>query len=361
MTANPTPHAGAPDLGDGALAAALVALAAGRDLGESLVTDAFGELMSGRASAVQAAALLMGLRTKGETGVELAGTVRALRAVMTTVLLPDGPAVIDTCGTGGGSVSTFNISTAAALVAVGAGARVAKHGNRSYTSRCGSADVLEALGIDIALDASGAAHLIERAGMAFLFAPAFHPAMRFVAPVRRELGVATVMNLAGPLANPAAVTRQVVGVADADRAPVVAAAFARLEPLHALVVHAQVGMDEISPAGSTDVWEVRGDAVERWTLEPATFGLEAAPLDELAGGTPGENAERIGRILEEPGRHRVGRAVLALNGAAAVYVAGLAESFAEGVELAVASLDEGKAAAALETLMREAAATGTSE
>jgi anthranilate phosphoribosyltransferase len=267
---------------------------------------------------------------------------------------------IDTCGTGGGEVPTFNVSTAAALVAVGAGATVAKHGNRSYTTRCGSADVLEALGVNISLDARAAGDLLRRARIAFLFAPAFHPAMRFVGPVRRELAVPTVMNLVGPLANPASVRHQIVGVGDRSRAPLVAEALRRLGTEHALVVHADVGMDEIAPAGRTAVWEVRGHDVEAWTVEPATFGLEDVELDALAGEDPPANATRITRLLEQPNADRAARNAVLLNAAAALYVAGLADTMAGGIELARAALEDGRAADALACLVRESRAS-TSE
>src|SRR5947209_4460236 len=223
---------------------ALVALANRQSLSESLAAAVFGVVMRGEASPAQIAGLLVGLRVKGETPDEVAGAARALRAAMVHVDA-DGVHLVDTCGTGGGAVGTFNISTAAAFVAAGAGATVAKHGNRSFTSKCGSADVLEALGVTIALDAAEAARVLREACVTFLFATNFHPAIKHAAPVRRELAISTVLNLVGPLANPARVRRQVIGVADRDRAPLMAAALARLGTEHALVVHARVGMDEI--------------------------------------------------------------------------------------------------------------------
>lgn len=333
-----------------ALTRALGALARGERLGEDLVAAAFAVLMSGSAPPTRAAALLMGLRVQGETGSELAGAARALRAVMRRVDLPGMSEAVDTCGTGGGTVATFNVSTAAAFVAVGAGARVAKHGNRSYTSRCGSADVLEALGVDLTQTAARAAAVLARAGMVFLFAPEFHPAMRYVAPVRRELAVPTIMNLVGPLANPAAVRRQVVGVADAERAPVVADALARLGTEHALVVHGAVGMDEIAPTGLTQVWEIRDGGVATWSLDPARHGLEHRDLGALRGGEPGDNARRIECLLADPARDHAARCATVLNAGAAVYVAGLAPTVADGFGLAGAALEDGRAAGALAAL-----------
>src|SRR6266487_5002171 len=248
--APPSPSAPAP------LLEAIAALANRRALTERQTTVVFGVVMRGEATPAQIAALLMGLRVKGETPEEVAGAARALREAMVRVEA-NGAHLVDTCGTGGGAVSTFNISTAAAFVAAGAGASVAKHGNRSFTSQCGSADVLEALGVRIALEAADAARVLREACVTFLFAPNFHPAMKHAGPVRRELAVGSVMNLLGPLANPAGVRRQVVGVAEPDRAPLVAAALARLRTLHALVVTGRPILDEAGPTGITDIWEVR--------------------------------------------------------------------------------------------------------
>jgi len=336
------------------IARAIAALAASQQLGEGLTNAAFDQLMRGEATPVQAAALLTGLRVKGETAEEIAGAVRALRGVMLRVPIRADWNVIDTCGTGGGAVSTFNVSTAAALVAVAAGASVAKHGNRSFTSQCGSADVTEALGLRIQLEPQAAAQALEADGMAFLFAPLYHPAMRFVAPVRRELAIPTVMNVIGPLANPAGVRRQVVGVADAARGPLLAHALCRLGAEHALVVHARVGMDEIAPSGPTSVWEVLDREVRTWTLDPADYGLQEDHLEGLAGGDPAHNAKRISRLLTEPRPDRVGRATVLLNAGAGLYVAGLAGSLREGVERSTAALDDGRAARALERLVERA-------
>src|SRR5712671_7313696 len=230
---------------DSPLRRALTALANRQSLSEEQTVEVFGVVMSGEATPAQIGGLLMGLRAKGETADELAGAARALRNAMIRVTVTHNH-LVDTCGTGGGAVPTFNISTAAAFVAAGAGAVVAKHGNRSFTSKCGSADVLEALGVRISLDAADAARVLREACVTFLFAPTFHPAMKHTGPVRRELAVASVMNLLGPLANPAGVRRQVVGVADADRAPLMAGALARLGVDHALVVHGRVGVDEMA-------------------------------------------------------------------------------------------------------------------
>lgn len=338
---------------------ALQRLARREDLDAGEARRAFAILMRGDATAAQTAALLMGLRAKGETAAEVAGAAGALRDAMVRVAQPREPA-IDTCGTGGGTVTTFNISTAASFVAAGAGAVVAKHGNRSYTSQCGSADVLEAVGVGLLDSAERAAAVLARAGIVFLFAPHFHPAMRFAAPIRRELGVPTIMNLLGPLANPAGVTRQVVGVADRDRAALLADALARLGTEHALVVHGRVGMDEIAPSGPSDIWEVRGDAVTQWLLEPARWGLEQPDPTTLRGGSPVENARWLREVLaQRPGTR--GTEAVALNAAAAIYVAGVAESFDEGLECARTALREGAALSALERLRAATNEVSTSE
>ncbi len=340
---------------DAPLRHAIQQLSQGRSLTADAAAAAFGVVMAGDATAVQTAALLMGLRAKGETAEEVAGAAQALRQAM--VRLDAGhDGLVDTCGTGGGRVGTLNISTAAAFIVAGAGVPVAKHGNRSYTSRSGSADVLEALGVDIALPPERAAGVLREAGIVFLFAPAYHPAMRHVGPVRKELGVATIMNLLGPLANPASVRRRVIGVASDDRAPLVAAALARLGAAHALVVHAAVGMDEVSPSGRTNVWEIRDGGVSQWEVDPATLGLECHDLDDLAGGAPDDNARRVEQVLEGRGAS-VERCAVLLNAAAALYVSGRGWTLADAASQARASLESGAAMRAL-TALRLAAPAG---
>jgi anthranilate phosphoribosyltransferase len=341
-------------LADEPLRAALRKLAFGEALTRADARSAFAVLVGGGGTAAQAGALLMGLRARGETARELAGAADALRAEMRRVRTAHPERLVDTCGTGGGAVTTINLSTAAAFVAAGAGIPVAKHGNRSYTSRSGSADVLEALGVEIAVEPDAAAAVIDAAGIAFLFAPVFHPAMRHLAPARRELGTPTLMNLLGPLANPAGATRQVVGVADRDRAPLLAAALAELGSMHALVVWAEAGIDEVSPLGKTHVWEVRQGGVREWTLDPADWNLACDTLDGLAGGDPAHNAARLRAILEGKGS-RVERAAVLLNAAAAVLVGGVAGDLADAVAAATESLDTGRALAALERLRARAA------
>ncbi|MDQ3208800.1 MAG: anthranilate phosphoribosyltransferase [Gemmatimonadota bacterium] len=338
---------------DAPLRSAIEQLARGVSLDREATAAAFGVVMRGHATAVQTAALLMGLRAKGETADELAGAVLALRCAMVTLDASDPGLLVDTCGTGGGRVGTLNISTAAAFVVAGAGVPVAKHGNRSYTSRSGSADVLEALGIEINLPPAAAGEVLRSVGLTFLFAPTYHPAMRHVGPVRKELGVPTIMNLLGPLANPAGVTRQVVGVADPARAELVAGTLAALGAHHALVLHATVGMDEISPSGSTLIWEVQGGEVERWELDPAGYGLECGDLDALAGGEPEDNAARIERLFSGEA-DKVVRCAVLLNAAAALYVSGNGWSLEEAVKRGEESLASGAAARILARLRKAA-------
>ncbi len=339
---------------DSPLRRALSALANRQALSEDQTAEVFGVVMRGEATPAQIGALLMGLRAKGETADELAGAARALRDAMVRVTAAQNH-LVDTCGTGGGSVPTFNISTVAALVTAGAGAVVPKHGNRSFTSRCGSADVLEALGVRIVLDAPSASRVLNEARVVFLFAPNFHPAMKHVGAVRRELGTPTLMNLVGPLANPAGVRRQVVGVADPDRAAIVAAALARLGAEHALVVHGRIGMDEISPHGVTDVWEVKDGTVRSWEIDPERFRLGIKDVGELQGGEPAANAERLERILGNGSADPSGLAAVLLNAGAAIYVAGIAASLAEGIGRAREVVASGAARAALDRLRKATA------
>ncbi len=306
--------------------------------------------MRGEASPVEMAGVLMGLQARGVTAPEVAGGVRALRGAMLPVASADPDVLVDTAGTGGGSVTTFNISTAAALIAAGAGVRIAKHGNRSFSSRSGSADVLEALGVNIQLSPERMGQVLDEVGIVFMFAPLLHPAMRHVGPVRRKLGVPTIMNLLGPLTNPAGARRQVVGVSDPALIDLVVGALHALEHRHALVVHGEPGMDELSPAGSTRVVEVRGGEVTERVVTPESLGLATGPLDELAGGEPEENASIV-RDLFAGRRAGAGRTAVVMNAAAAIHVSGRVERLEDAVELAVESLDGGAAAAVLNRLV----------
>ena len=337
-------------MSDSAILVAIRRLAHGEALAAEDVTAAFDLVMDGAATPVQVAALLTALRIRGETPAEVAGVARALRRAMRRLDAADPDGLVDTCGTGGGALTTFNISTAAALLAAGAGVRIAKHGNRSFTSRCGSADVLEALGVAIEAPIETMERALAEAGIVFMFAPLMHPAMRHVGPVRRELAIPTVMNIVGPLANPAGAGRQVVGVAESARVPLIAGALAELGGVHALVVHGEPGLDEVSPLGATRVVEVRGGAMREWTIDPARYGLRATPED-LAGGGPAENARVILEVLGGDGPEGA-RSAVVLNAAAAIHVSGLVAEFGEAVERARAALAAGEGMRALERLRR---------
>jgi anthranilate phosphoribosyltransferase len=335
-----------------AIQVAIRRVAFGDSLDAELATEAFGTIMRGEATAAQIAALLIGLRVKGETASEVTGAARALRAAMIHLPVSKTDDLVDTCGTGGGAVPTFNISTAAALLAAGAGVRIAKHGNRSFTTQCGSADVLEQLGVILEAPVEVAARALNDAGITFMFAPAMHPAMRHVGPVRRELGIPTVMNLVGPLANPAGASRQVVGVAEPGRMLLLAGALASLGAVHAIVVHGTLGMDEISPIGPTSVAEVRDGAVKEWTIDPEEFGFAGFAPADLAGGNPAHNAQIVSEVLEGRG-HPAATAAVILNAAGALYVAPGRRTFAECVSAASVALANGAGAAALDR-MRQA-------
>jgi anthranilate phosphoribosyltransferase len=330
-----------------ALQLAIRKLAAGESLSTDETRAAFELVMGGEASPVQVAALLIGLRVKGETATEVAGVVQAMRAAMVRLSADRADELVDTCGTGGG-LQTFNISTAAALLAAGAGLRIAKHGNRSFTSQCGSADVLEALGVKIDVSVETMERALRDAGIVFMFAPLMHPAMRHVGPVRRELAIPTIMNIVGPLANPAMAGRQVVGVADERRVPLLAGALKELGTRHALVVHG-TGMDEISPLAPTKVIEIRDGKTSEWTVDPSRFGYKGLDAKDLAGGSPAENAETVLAVLGGK-MNRAARGAVVLNAGAALYVAGRVKKFEQGVEQAEAALDAGAGLKALERL-----------
>ncbi|WP_420634218.1 anthranilate phosphoribosyltransferase [Candidatus Palauibacter sp.] len=320
----------------------------GETLDVATAEAAFDRFMSGEATPAEMAALLTGLRMRGETPAEVAGGVRALRKAMVPLELDDDR-IIDTCGTGGGTLTTFNISTAASIVAVAGGVRIAKHGNRSFTSKCGSADVLETLGVPIQLPLEDEKRMFEETGFAFMFAPAHHPAMRHVGPVRAGLGVTTIMNLLGPLANPAGVRRQVVGVAHAGLQRLVADALLELGHERALVVHGEPGMDELSPLGPTRVFQVENGTLSEFEVTPSGLGWPDYDPGDLAGGEPAENAERVRRVVcgTEGG---AGRAAVVLNAAAAFWVAGTVDTLAEGVAAAERAIDSGAARDQLEVL-----------
>jgi anthranilate phosphoribosyltransferase len=314
------------------------------------LTDAFNVVLAGDATPVQIAALLVGLRVKGETPTDLAAVVRSFRHAMVALPADRPEELVDTCGTGGGTINTFNISTAAALVVAGTGLRVAKHGNRSFTTQCGSADVLEALGVSIDAPVEVMAAALRDAGIVFMFAPLMHPAMRHVGSVRRELGVQTVLNMVGPLANPAHAGRQVVGVSDDRRLSLMAGALGELDTVHALVVHG-TGMDEISPFSETQVVEIHSGAVSEWTIDPSRYGFGGGTAEDVRGGTPAENAAAVLGVLRGEANQSSTAAVV-LNAAAALYVGGTSRTFDEGVDAARAALASGLGLRALDRLRR---------
>jgi anthranilate phosphoribosyltransferase len=330
------------------LTSAIDRLAAREDLTTDQMAAVLAEIMGGNASEVETAAVLIALRTKGETVDELVGlasTMRRFAAPVTT----DRDDLIDTAGTGGGR-QTFNVSTTAALIAAGAGCAVAKHGNRSATGLSGSADVLEALGVRIDLDPAAVARCIEEVGFGFMFAPAHHGATRFVIPVRKELAVRTIFNFLGPLTNPAGATRQVIGVSDPAFLEVIAGALARLGAKKALVVSSADGLDELSTAGATRVVEVDGGGELRtYEITPEDVGLSRSVYEDLAGGSPEANAETARRIFA--GEQGPPRDLAVLNAGAAIYAAGRADGLEAGVRAAEAAIDSGAAMRALERLV----------
>jgi anthranilate phosphoribosyltransferase len=333
------------------LTRAIDSLAARTDLSAEETAEVLAQIMHGEVSEVQIAGFLIALRTKGETVAELAGLARTMRALAAHVPI-ERDDLLDTAGTGGGR-SSFNVSTTAALIAAGAGCAVAKHGNRSATSRSGSADVLEALGARIDLSPQAVAGCIEEAGFGFMFAPAHHQATRFVVPVRRELAVRTIFNLLGPLTNPAGARRQLIGVSDASFLETIAGALAELGVDRALVVAGEDGLDEVSASAPTKVVEVNHDEIRRYVLHPRELGVEpgAEGAGAERGGTPQENAAVTRAILhaERPGGvHAPGEGLALVNAGAAIYAAGRADTIAEGVDAARAALAEGHAASALE-------------
>jgi anthranilate phosphoribosyltransferase len=325
----------------------------GVELPPELLEAAFAEIAAGEATPVGIAALLAALRTKGETVGEIVGAARALRAAAVTAPCLD-PRTVDTCGTGGDGAQTFNISTTAAFVVAGAGVPVAKHGNRAASSKCGSIDVLEALGVAVELDVAVSARVLAKVGIAPFFARLAHPAMRHVAPVRQELGIRTLMNCMGPLLNPLGVRRQMIGVYDRALVPTLAAALAELGSERVLVVHGSDGLDEVTITGPTHAALLENGAVRELAIDPRALGIPLAPGDALRGGDAAENAKIALAVLE--GEEGPRRDVVLLNAAAVLWMAGAAADLAAGIALACTSLDSGSARAKLAALVAETAA-----
>ncbi|MFD1598920.1 anthranilate phosphoribosyltransferase [Halobellus rarus] len=318
----------------------------GEDLTQEESREA-ASLVFEEATEAQIGALLAALRAKGETETEIAGFAQGMRDAARTIQ-PDREPLVDTCGTGGDDYNTINVSTTSAIVAAGAGAAVAKHGNYSVSSSSGSADVLEVAGADVEAEPPAVEEAIERDGIGFMLAPVFHPAMKAVIGPRKELGMRTIFNVLGPLTNPAGADAQVVGVYDEDLVPVLARALSHMSVERALVVHG-TGMDEIALHDETAVAEVDGDSIEEYTLTPAEIGLDAPPIDAVAGGSPEENAADLRGIVtgDVTGPKRD---IILANAGAAIYVAGIADSIEDGVEVAANAIDEGGAASTFEAL-----------
>ena len=320
----------------------------GADLTEAQAHFAFGQIMDGAWSEAQIAGLLTVMAARGETPDEIAGAARAMRAHVVRIDT-GGEAVIDTCGTGGTGLRTVNVSTAAALVAAGAGVKVAKHGNRTHTRASGSADVLAALGVNLDADPSAVARCLAEAGVCFCFAVRCHPAMKYAAPVRKALGVRTIFNLLGPLTNPAGADRQLMGVFDAALTVTIAEVLGMLGSVRAMVVHAADGLDELSTTAPTKISELRDGKVATRTVSPEDFGLARATMDDLLVDSPEQSAELIRGVLG--GAAGPARDIVVLNAAAALAVAGAAPDIITGVPLAERAIDNGAAGAALERLV----------
>ena len=331
---------------------AIAGLIEGRNLTENEMAEVMGEVMDGAATAAQIGALLALLRRNGETVDEITGAARAMRARVTPVKV-EREVVLDTCGTGGDQQGTFNISTAAALVAAAAGCTVAKHGNRAMSGAVGGADVLEQLGVRIELEPKCAERILDEVGFGFLFAPKFHSAMKHAAGPRRDLGVRTIFNLLGPLTNPAGARHQLLGVFDAVWLEPMAAVLQRLGSVHAMVVHGEDGLDEVSLTAATQVAELRGGGIHQWRLVPEDFGLARCSIDDLQVKSAGQSAAVIRRVLAgEPGP---ARDVVVLNAGAAIYVADRAPTIAVGMEQARSAIDSGAAKQLLERVARASA------
>jgi len=324
-------------------------LTARQDLSSDEAAGTLDEILDGRATSAQIAAFAVALRMKGESVEEMTGLVASLVGHAETVAVPAGVDPVDTCGTGGDRSHSINVSTLSALVVAGAGAVVCKHGNRAASSAAGSADVLEALGVTIDLGPDGVAACLEQAGLAFCFAPRFHPALRHAGPTRRELGVATVFNFLGPLVNPARPRRQLVGVSDPAMAAKMAGALAAQGATRSLVVYGHDGLDELTTTTTSTVLDLQDGELRTYDVDPAVLGLAASSPAQLRGGDAAANAEAVRRVLDgEPGPQRD---IVILNAAAGLVAAGRAVDIAEGLDAARASVDEGAAAAALERLV----------
>jgi anthranilate phosphoribosyltransferase len=328
---------------------ALVRVIEHREIFHEEMVDLMRQIMSGEVSPTLISAIIIGLRVKKETIGEIAAAAQVMREFAARVEVPDHAHLLDTCGTGGDSAHTFNISTAAALVAAAAGAKVAKHGNRSVSSKSGSADVLEALGVNIALNPDQVARSVSEVGVGFMFAPHHHPAMKHAAPVRKELGVRTIFNILGPLTNPAGARNQVMGVFHPDLVGIQTRVLQRLGSRHVMVVHGLEGLDEISISGETMIGELKDGEVREYRVHPRQFGIEPSALESIQVASGQESAEVLRQVLA--GKHGAARDIVLLNAGAAVYVSGLAATLEDGVAKARAVIDAGAARRKLDELV----------
>ena len=314
------------------------------------MVDLFRQVMNGKVTPVQLSAILMGLHVKTETVSEIAAAAKVMREFATKVDVGDLPNLVDTCGTGGDKAHTFNISTAAAFVAAAAGAKVAKHGGRSVSSQSGSADVLEVLGVNVNLTAAQAAESIRQVGLGFMFAPNYHPAMKHAAPIRKELGMRTILNILGPLTNPAGAPNQVMGVFHSDLVGIQARVLKELGSKHVMVVHGEDGLDEITLSGSTLVAELKHGFVTEYKIEPKQFGLDIAPIDAIKAADKDASKQIVLAVLDN--QSGPAKDIVMLNAGAAIYVAGLANDLWGGVAKAREMIETGKARAKLDALVK---------
>jgi anthranilate phosphoribosyltransferase len=333
---------------------AIERLISGQSLSTEGAAQVMEEIMTGEATPAQFSAFITALRIKGESVAEIVGLARVMRTKAVPVKV--SCATVDTCGTGGDASDTFNISTTAAFIVAGLGLKVAKHGNRAMTSNCGSADVLEALGVKIDLGADGVRHCLETVGIGFMFAPIFHPAMKHAVAPRREIGIRTVFNILGPLTNPAGAQAQVIGVADETMAAKMAQVLQQLGCRHVLVVHGDDGLDEISISGKTKIWELKGNSFADYTITPEDFGLARSDVEEIKGGSVKDNATILREILKGKKGPRLD--IVLLNAAAGLVIGDRVADINQGVALARQCIDNGSALGKLEEFIRVSQSLG---
>jgi len=321
----------------------------GENLSSSEMKSLMTLIMTGELSSTQIAGCIVAMQIKGETADEIAAAASVMREHANKVIIDDNKYLIDTCGTGGDSLQTFNVSTLSAIIAAAAGAKVAKHGGRSVSSKCGSADVLEALGVNVNVDHKRLGHLVDTIGIGFMFAPNYHPAMKYVAPVRKELEIRTMFNLLGPLTNPASAKKQIVGVYNKELTITFAKVLQKLGSEHVLVVHGEDGMDEISITGKTFIAELKDNVIKEYTIQPSLFKLKEGNLKDIVVEDSSHSKKIILEILN--GKFSVGRNIALLNAGAAIYISGLANDIDSGIDIATDMIDQGKAMEKLNQLI----------